>query len=60
MLSYGFEEGTLIIRRFRFSYIHENGTGGILTKKDYALTIDTAKEISMLQEQKGKQAKNFY
>jgi phage anti-repressor protein len=31
-----------------------------LTKKDYALTIDTAKEISMLQEQKGKQAKNYF
>jgi phage anti-repressor protein len=32
---------------------------GGLTKKDYALTIDTAKEISMLQEQKGKQAKRI-
>jgi anti-repressor protein len=30
------------------------------TKKDYALTIDTAKEISMLQRtEKGKQARYF-
>jgi anti-repressor protein len=59
MLSYGFEEGTDYQAVSVFLH-HENGTGGT-TKKDYALTIDTAKEISMLQRtEKGKQARRYF
>jgi anti-repressor protein len=56
MLSYGFEEGIDYQAVLVFPH-HENGTD--TTKKDYALTIDTAKEISMLQRKKGKQARDI-
>jgi anti-repressor protein len=55
MLSYGFEEG-IDYQAVSDFLRHENGMGGT-TKKDYALTIDVAKEISMIQRSdKGKQA----
>lgn len=39
---------------------HQNGIGGT-NKIDYALTIDTAKEISMLQRtEKGKEARTYF
>lgn len=39
---------------------HQNGIGGT-SKIDYALTIDTAKEISMLQRtEKGKEARTYF
>jgi phage anti-repressor protein len=48
----------LIIRRL---VSHITKWHGGTTKKDYALTIDTAKEISMLQRtEKGKAGKVFY
>jgi anti-repressor protein len=59
MLSYGFDEG-IDYEAVSVFLRHENGMGGT-TKKDYALTIDTAKEISMLQRSdKGKQARKYF
>lgn len=54
MLEYGFEEG------FDFSSFLSESTGG-RPSKEYALTIETAKEISMLQRtDKGKQARRYF
>jgi phage anti-repressor protein len=50
----------LIIKWFWFSYITRNGTGGN-DKKDYALTIDTAKKLSMLKKsRKGKAGSSVF
>lgn len=59
MLDYGFEERTdyeqVIVKN------DGNSKGGRSTLTDYALTIDTAKEISMLQRsEKGKQARQYF
>jgi len=59
MLDYGFEEGTdyeqVIVKN------DGNSRGGRSTLTDYAITIDTAKEISMLQRsEKGKQARQYF
>ena len=52
--TYGFEEGK------DFSPILGKSTGG-RPSVDYALTIDTAKEIAMLQRtEKGKQARQYF
>jgi anti-repressor protein len=54
MLEYGFEEG------LDFSSFLSESTGG-RPSKEYALTLDTAKEISMLQRtDKGKQARRYF
>ncbi len=54
MFEYGFEEGK------DFIPILEESTGG-RPSVNYALTIDTAKEISMLQRsEKGKQARQYF
>lgn len=54
MFEYGFEQEQ------DFIPILEESTGG-RPKQDYALTIDTAKEISMLQRsEKGKQARRYF
>lgn len=54
MLEYGFIDG------LDFSTILSESTGG-RPSKDYALTIDTAKEISMIQRtEKGKQARQYF
>lgn len=65
MLEYGFEEN--------LDYILSNGNGVLLKNeynpnslggrpsKDYFLTIETAKEISMLQRtEKGKEARRYF
>jgi anti-repressor protein len=58
MVSYGFTEG----QDYAVTFIFEpNPKGGKQRIKDYALTIDTAKEISMLQRTaKGKQARQYF
>lgn len=54
MFEYGFEEG------IDFTPILAKSTGG-RPSVDYALTLDTAKEISMLQRtEKGKQARLYF
>ncbi len=54
MFEYGFEDGK------DFVSILEESTGG-RRKTDFALTLDTAKEISMLQRsEKGKQARQYF
>jgi anti-repressor protein len=54
MFEYGFEEG------MDFTPILGKSTGG-RPSMDYALTLDTAKEISMLQRsEKGKQARQYF
>ena len=54
MFEYGFEEG------LDFIPILEESTGG-RPSKDYALTIECAKEISMLQRsEKGKEARKYF
>jgi phage anti-repressor protein len=54
MLEYGFEEGN------DFSSFLSESTGG-RPSKEYALTIDTAKEIAMLQRTaKGKEARQYF
>ncbi|HFG0566946.1 TPA: antA/AntB antirepressor family protein, partial [Flavobacterium psychrophilum] len=54
MIEYGFEEG------LDFSSFLSESTGG-RPSKEYALTLDTAKEISMLQRtDKGKQARRYF
>lgn len=59
MLSYGFEKD-IDFQAVSFFRPHPNGFGGT-TVKDYALTIDTAKEISMIQRsEKGKQARKYF
>ena len=63
MLDYGFEKG------FDYEIIEYNYLGDKIrksdnqrvSKRDYALTLDTAKEISMLQRnEKGKQARQYF
>jgi anti-repressor protein len=57
MFEYGFEEGK------DYSLLSKNGkqTRGGHNEIDYALTLDTAKEISMLQRtEKGKQARQYF
>lgn len=57
MLKYGFEED------IDYSLLSKNGkqTRGGHNEIDYALTIDTAKEISMLQRtDKGKEARRYF
>ena len=59
MLGYGFDENVdyEAISVFRQ---HPNGIGGT-TVKDYALTLDCAKEISMLQRsERGKMARQYF
>jgi anti-repressor protein len=59
MLEYGFEEN-IDYQAIKFFVKHRNGIGGT-NKKDYALTLDTAKEIAMLQRSdKGKQARQYF
>ncbi|WP_017732732.1 antA/AntB antirepressor family protein [Nafulsella turpanensis] len=54
-LEYGFEEGNDFI-----PLLGNNGKRG-RPKKDYALTLDTAKEIAMIQRsEKGKQARQYF
>jgi anti-repressor protein len=57
MLSYGFEEGT----DYQVSvFFHiENGME-VMIKKDYALTIDTAKRNIDAETEKGKQARQYF
>ncbi|MGJ1196277.1 antA/AntB antirepressor family protein [Sphingobacterium spiritivorum] len=57
MISYGFEEETDYIG---FSEKSDKPTGG-RPSIDYALTLDTAKEISMIQRSdKGRQARKYF
>lgn len=59
MLGYGFDENVdyEAVSVFRQ---HPNGIGGT-TVKDYALTLDCAKEISMLQRsERGKMARQYF
>lgn len=59
MFSYGFVKD-IDYQAVTVFVQHPNGVGGT-KKKDYALTIDTAKEISMLQRsEKGKQARRYF
>lgn len=59
MLGYGFEQ-SIDYEAVSVFVPHENGVGGT-RKKDYVLTIDTAKEISMLQRtEKGKEARRYF
>ena len=54
MIEYGFEEGK------DFTLILVKSTGG-RPSQDYAITIDMAKEISMIQRsEKGKQARRYF
>ena len=54
MIDYGFEEGK------DFTLILAKSTGG-RPSQDYAITIDMAKEISMIQRsEKGKQARQYF
>lgn len=54
MLEYGFDEGKDFIQ------ISEQSTGG-RPSTDYILSLDAAKEISMLQRtEKGKQARTYF
>ena len=54
MIEYGFEEGK------DFTLILVKSTGG-RPSQDYALTIEMAKEISMIQRsEKGKQARQYF
>lgn len=59
MFEYGFEEGEdyqgVVVKN------DGNSKGGRSTLTDYALTIDTAKEISMIQRnEKGRQARRYF
>jgi len=59
MFEYGFEE-SIDYQAVNIFVQASNGTGGT-NKKDYALTIDCAKEIAMLQRtEKGKQARKYF
>jgi anti-repressor protein len=59
MFEYGFIENTDYQAIHKF-VAHENGFGG-KNKTDYILTMDTAKEISMLQRtDKGKEARRHF
>lgn len=57
MFEYGFDEN---IDFLLLNFEKQNGSGGH-NKTDYALTIDTAKEIAMLQRTaKGKEARQYF
>lgn len=58
MLEYGFEEGT----DFNVCCANLSGKGrGGHNKKEYVLTLDTAKEICMIQRsEKGRQARKYF
>ena len=59
MLGYGFDENIDYEAVSVFRH-HPNGIGGT-TVKDYALTLDCAKEIAMLQRsEKGKMARQYF
>lgn len=59
MLGYGFDENVDYEAVSVFRH-HPNGIGGT-TVKDYALTLDCAKEIAMLQRsEKGKMARQYF
>ncbi|SQA92481.1 phage antirepressor KilAC domain-containing protein [Capnocytophaga ochracea] len=59
MLEYGFTEN-IDFEAANFFVNHPNGIGGT-TVKDYALTLDCAKEISMLQRsERGKMARQYF
>lgn len=59
MLGYGFDENIDYEAVSVFRH-HPNGIGGT-TVKDYALTLDCAKEIAMLQRsEKGKTARQYF
>lgn len=59
MLSYGFIEN-VDYQAVTVFVPHLNGVGGT-NKKDHALTLDCAKEISMIQRsEKGKQARQYF
>lgn len=59
MLGYGFDEN-VDYEAFSVFRQHPNGIGGT-TVKDYALTLDCAKEISMLQRsERGKMARQYF
>lgn len=59
MLGYGFEQN-VDYQAISVFMKHENGIGGT-NKKDYALTLDTAKEIAMIQRsEKGKAARQYF
>ena len=58
MFEYGFEENVDYVLDKNVQ--NPNSTGG-RPSKDYFLTIDTAKEISMLQRtEKGKEARKYF
>jgi anti-repressor protein len=59
MFEYGFEEG--VDYQAINQYVkHQNGIGGT-NKTDYALTLNCAKEISMIQRSdKGKEARQYF
>lgn len=59
MLDYGFEENLDYVILLKNEYKSENGRGR--PSKDYFLTIETAKEISMLQRtEKGKEVRRYF
>ena len=59
MIDYGFEEG-VDFEAVNIFVNASNNTGGT-NKKDWALTLDTAKEISMIQRsEKGKLARQYF
>lgn len=59
MFDYGFNE-SVDYQAIKEFISHSNGFGGTY-KTDYALTLDTAKEIAMLQRtEKGKQARQYF
>ena len=59
MLDYGFTQN-VDYQAVSVFVPHANGFGGT-NKKDYALTLDTAKEICMIQRtEKGKQARQYF
>jgi anti-repressor protein len=59
MFDYGFNE-SVDYQAIKEFINHSNGVGGTY-KTEYALTLDTAKEIAMLQRtEKGKQARQYF
>lgn len=59
MFEYGFSE-SIDYQAVKNFVTHSNGVGGTY-KTDYVLTLDTSKEIAMLQRsEKGKQARQYF